>query len=92
MADVYGEDQPNEHTNKNEWVQNYQLYIGDDPVYSNNPKCPGGPFMRTDDSSNYTTIAKAGADPNMWNYGKEHWCNMEGQYMHFVGDLSHLSG
>ena len=23
-------------------------------------------------------------------YGKEHWCNLEGQYMHIVADLSHL--
>ena len=69
VADVYAEDEPSEHTNKNEWVQNYQLYIGDDPVYSNNPKCPGGPFMRTDDSSNYTKLANVGTDPKMWNYG-----------------------
>ena len=27
-----------------------------------------------------------------WNFGKEVWCNLEGQYMHIVADLSHLSG
>ena len=28
----------------------------------------------------------------MWTYGIEVWCNMEGQYVHIVADLSHLVG
>ena len=27
-----------------------------------------------------------------WTYGIEEWCNLEGQYVHIVADLSHLSG
>ena len=26
----------------------------------------------------------------VWPYGKENWCNLEGTYLHFVADLSHL--
>ena len=29
---------------------------------------------------------------NVWTYGIEVWCNLEGQYVHIVADLSHLSG
>ena len=25
-----------------------------------------------------------------WTYGIEVWCNLEGQYVHIVADLSHL--
>jgi len=28
----------------------------------------------------------------VWPYGKEHFCNLEGRYLHIVGDLNHLSG
>ena len=26
----------------------------------------------------------------VWPYGKENWCNLEGTYLHYVADLSHL--
>ena len=26
----------------------------------------------------------------VWPYGKENWCNLEGTYLHFVANLSHL--
>ena len=26
----------------------------------------------------------------VWPFGKEDWCNLEGQYMHMVADLNHL--
>ena len=26
----------------------------------------------------------------VWPYGAENWCNLEGSYLHFVADLSHL--
>ena len=29
---------------------------------------------------------------SVWTYGIEVWCNLEGQYVHIVADLSHLSG
>ena len=63
----------------NEWFQNYRLYIGDNPDYQKNPECPGGPFMRTNDPNNYSTVSLNGSDVQMWNYGAEIWCNLEGQ-------------
>ena len=46
----------------NEWMQNYDLHIGDDPDYTKNPKCIGGPFMQTDDLKNYSTVSIKGSD------------------------------
>ena len=39
-----------------------------------------------------TVISKSGTSTvPMWNYGKEVWCNLEGQYVTLVADLSALS-
>ena len=27
-----------------------------------------------------------------WPFGAEHWCNLEGTYLHIVSDMSHLAG
>ena len=27
----------------------------------------------------------------IWAFGAEHWCNLEGQYLHIVSDMAHLS-
>ena len=35
---------------------NFEVYIGNDPNYKNNPKCPGGPFMQWNDSQSKTTV------------------------------------
>ena len=57
--------------------QNYEIYIGNDSDYTNNNKCAGGPFMRTNDSSNYHTYSYEGSTyDNVWNYGRETWCNL----------------
>ena len=36
----------------------------------------------------------AGGSPrvpgDVWTYGTEAWCNLEGQYVHIVAELSHL--
>ena len=52
--------------------------------------------MRIDDSESYTygelTAKNVKASGDLWNYGLEKWCNMEGQYMTLVFDLSHLRG
>ena len=34
--------------------QNYEIYIGDSTDWSQNTKCPGGPFMRYDDPSSFS--------------------------------------
>lgn len=80
-----------------ELFQNFEVYIGDDPVYSNNPKCPGGPFMLWEDQNSFTTVTQKDASGNLitvnaWKYGVELWCNMEGQYTTIVADFSSLKG
>ena len=48
----------------------------------------------TDPDSKYYDVRVGGprAPGNVWTYGIEVWCNLEGQYVHIVADLSHLSG
>ena len=49
--------------------------------------------MQINDSANYHSYTWTGSTYNdIWNYGKEVWCNLEGRYMHIVSDLSHLAG
>ena len=33
------------HTDDTEWLQNFEIWIGDNSDYWLNEKCPGGPFM-----------------------------------------------
>ena len=63
---------------------NYKIYIGDNSVYGNNAKCPGGPFMKPTDAAN---VDKNGN----WKLGKELWCNLPGRYITVSADLSHLT-
>ena len=47
--------------------------------------------MRTDDNANYHTWSTIWDTYNdLWNYGREAWCNLEGRYIHIVADLNHL--
>ena len=54
--------------------------------------------MRTDDDNNYTTVTykkdngTTMSSAKWWKYGKEIWCNMQGQYTTIVADLSELAG
>ena len=56
--------------------------------------CAGGPFMQTDDPENYTTWSYSydeniNKDGNqLWKFGKEIWCNMEGRYTTLVADFT----
>ena len=93
VQDTYKGLFPYEHTNTKEFVQNFEIYIGNDPTYSANQRCPGGPFQVVGDPKSYTRVeTDKGYSGDMWNYGIEAWCNMEGQYMHIVADLKHLNG
>ena len=99
VANQYNGSFVTNHTNKSEYFQNYEIYIGNSSNYNQNPKCPGGPFLRTDDDDSY--VEDDFAVSNSWNglgqgvgmvwpYGAENWCNMEGSNLHIVADLSHL--
>ena len=49
--------------------------------------------MQTNDHSNYHSYTRYSTlHTDIWNYGKEVWCNLEGRYMHIIADLSHLAG
>ena len=79
------------HTNETEWVQNVDLYIGNNATYneSGNRRCANGPFMRTDDPDSFTTFESG---EQLWKYGFEAWCNLEGQFLHIVSNLTNLAG
>ena len=68
------------------YLQNFEIYIGDDPEWANNPKCPGGPFMNINDLTSYNYNSFKGAHD--WVHGKEIWCNMEGRYTTLVADFT----
>ena len=51
----------NQNADNKKTLQNVQIHIGDDPVYQNNPMCPGGPFLN-DDPSNQTTFTVPAID------------------------------
>ena len=54
--------------------------------------------MKIDDENSYTQATYEDYDGNQkstshwWKYGKEIWCNMQGQYTTIVADLSGLTG
>ena len=65
------------------------MYIGNSPIYSENPKCPGGPHLKatyddypdeaaTDDVKSTTQITSWPA------FGFEVKCNMAGRYTFYV--------
>ena len=87
------------HSNKYQYFENYEIYIGNDSDYNNNQKCAGGPFLNVDDPNSFVYHPKAeinDADPFglglgiIWPNGKEIWCNLEGSYLHIVADLNNL--
>lgn len=59
-----------------QWLQNFEIHIGESSDYRDNPKCSGGPFMRKDDPNSFT---QAQGKPRYWKFGVELWCGMEGQ-------------
>lgn len=77
------------HAIDEDHFQNFQVYIGESTDYTQNPKCPGGPFLQKSDpnSMSYDDFE----NKLIWNYGAEIWCNMKGRYTHIVADLNHLS-
>ena len=48
--------------------------------------------MQFDDPKSYSTVLYNDLYVEMWNYGAEIWCNLEGQYTTIVADLTDLSG
>ena len=67
-----------------------EIYIGDSLEWADNPKCPEGPFLRTDDSSNYYEWFSSAGSGEDWAFGIEAWCNMPGRYTTVVADYSSI--
>ena len=61
------------------------MYIGNDPLWSKNPKCPGGPHLKStyDDYFDKWASNSHGKSTSP-AYGFEVWCNMSGRYTFFV--------
>ena len=90
IQDLFSHHRPEDHKNSNQYLQNLQLYIGNDVDYKKNALCPGGPFMIVGDSNWYTYLPNY--DDSTWKYGVEAWCNLEGRYVTIEADLTSLVG
>ena len=78
------------NADKKNYLQNVEIYIGDDPLdHTNNSKCPGGPFLDVEDEDNWYYIYDRFdfTDRISWKYGKETWCNTEGKFVHIIANL-----
>ena len=45
----------------------------------------------TENSYEYGKYLTSGNEGNMWNYGFEAWCNLQGQYVTLLADLTNVS-
>lgn len=59
------------------YLQNFNLHIGGNKDWRQNPKCPGGPFMKADQGSNGWYFDDR-IGQLVWSFGVEAWCNMRG--------------
>ena len=56
----------------------WEVRIGDSPVWDENPICPGGPFLRSDYEDYYSDSSLARRMRSA--HGFTVWCNMLGEY------------
>ena len=66
------------------YVDTWRVYVGNDPIWRNNPECSGGPFLKSDfkDYIDESDTVSA-ADKMIPGYGFEVWCNLPGRYTFF---------
>ena len=59
------------------YALDWTIYVGNDPIWSNNTPCPGGPHL-TDFADYYDDSSIV----NSWSpaFGFEEWCNLSGRY------------
>lgn len=64
------------------YTYDWEVYVGNSPVWSGNTKCPGGPYLRgtRDDYFDTSTLLNKLSPA----FGFEVFCNMEGQYTFLV--------
>ena len=90
----------NHSVNTENFFHDWNTHVGDNSDYTKNTVCPGGPFMTVANDSplaNDPSDVKAAEsgwvyDPfpglDVWRYGTERPCNLEGQYITFEADYS----
>ena len=86
LEEHYDDDPQKNSYDDRDLFNNYEIYIGDDTNWTNNVKCEGGPFMHLEDTNSYSDDPYTG--DTIWNFGRETWCNLKGQYTSIVADLS----
>ena len=59
------------------YAQDWTVYVGNDPIWSNNTPCSGGPHL-TGFADYFDEFSVA--DTNVPSFGFEQWCNLPGQY------------
>ena len=78
-----------EHTNQNEYFQNYSMHVGNNTDWTKNPSCPGGPFMTISmDGPQSGWVFDQFEDGMVWRYGTERPCNLVGRYVTIFADYS----
>ena len=56
---------------------NFEVHVGNNSNYQNNPTCDGGPWMEEDQaSSNAGMTIDPSTGSYTWGWGKEVWCNL----------------
>ena len=72
------------------YVSEWEIYIGNSPVYFENPKCPGGPHLKSTFDDYYDQYARFyyGSQNKFYKnspaYGFEEFCNMSGRFTFLV--------
>jgi hypothetical protein len=56
------------------YTHSWEIHIGDKPLWSDNPKCPGGPHLK----ATYDDYYDEAAGKLVPAFGFEAWCNMSG--------------
>ena len=66
------------------YAHSWEVYIGNSSEYSQNPKCPGGPRLKSSFDEYFDEYALTFGISASPAFGFENWCNMVGQYTFFV--------
>ena len=56
------------------YTHSWEIYIGNKPLWSDNPKCLGGPYLKATYDDYYDELAGRRVPA----FGFEAWCNMSG--------------
>lgn len=66
----------------------FNIYIGASEDWRLNTACAGGPFLRRDSPESYDTVTYDGEARSFFKFGHEEFCNLPGQYVSIVQNVS----